>query len=196
MMECGPSLGTAAVSMMHSLEMMIDSLPFNTVSPTSLACLLIVIAFLSFIKLSGSKWSALPFSASVHCLLKIGGGMFASRFPLPRWKSTGLQKLCVSGRHLRRFYSVTLSVQSHLEPVEAHEQAPIWSEASIFLTVWSLLGICVCALLISVSRPVSQWLLILDNVCHLSCLKNVLHQYNPLTVLLTIRVLKGPLCNI
>lgn len=57
--------------------------------------------------------------------------MFASRFPLPRWKSTSLQKLCVSGCHLRSFYSVTLSVQSHLEPVEAHEQALIWSAASI-----------------------------------------------------------------
>lgn len=114
-------------------------------SPASLACLLIVITFLSFIKLSGSKWSALPFSASVHCLLKIGGGMFASRFPLPWWKSTGLQKLCVSGCHPCRTYSVTLSVQSHLEPVEAHEQAPIWSEASVFFhSLEPLTCMCVC----------------------------------------------------
>lgn len=162
-MKRGPSWGTAAVSMMCSLEMMIDSLPFNTVSPTSPACLLIVITFLSFIRLSGSKWSALPFSALVHCLLKIGGGMFASR--VPRWKSTGLQKLCVSGCHVRRFYSATLSVKSHLEPAEANELL-------FLLTVWSLLPVCVRALLISASCPVRQWLLILDSVCHLSCLKN------------------------
>lgn len=150
MMKRGPPLGIAPVSMMHSLEMMIDSLPFSTVSPPPSLLLL-------FIKLSGSKWSALPFWASGHCLLKVGGGMFASRFPLPRWKSTGLQKLCVSGCHLQRFYSVTLSVQSHLEPVEAHEQTPIWSGASISShSLESLTCMCVCASLISASCPVRR----------------------------------------
>lgn len=145
MMKRGPPLGIAPVSMMHSLEMMIDSLPFSTVSPP-VTCLSADSDHLPFFLSSWVDRNGQHFPSEHRgtASLKLEGACLQVD-SLFHGGKVPVYRSCVSLVVIYKDFTQWLYQYSHTLNLLRHmSRLRSGLELLFLLTVWSLLPVCVC----------------------------------------------------